>query len=148
MRYRFKNMGQQPCWIEAAWIGFFVEKFRNGQLTFPSEMNDQFRVMVAGFVEPGQSVGDQGGLYRLSADQLGLLSEGGAGVIMYGMCQYRSPSKHLFSTRFAYQIPVGENAVWNGYPVNDPAHWRDGIVKRPKLNIDDPIEYIDLTVEA
>ena len=144
MRYRFKNMGQQPCWIEAAWIGFFVGKFDNGQLTFPSEINDQFRVMVAGFVEPGQSVGDQGGLYRLDAEQLALLSEGGAGVIMYGMCQYRSPSKHLFSTRFAYQIPVGENQAWDGYPVNDPAHWRDGVVKQPKIRISDPIEYTEL----
>ena len=123
MRFRFKNVGKQPCWIEAAWIGFYVGRFEQGRLTMPNQIEEQFRVMRAGFVQPGESVGSEGAHYRLPNDDLALLSAGGAGVVMYGVCQYRSLAKYVFGTRFAYQINVGENYLrWAGFPVDDWQH--------------------------
>jgi len=144
--YGFKNIGTQPCWIEAAWMTFFIAMFDDrGQLNMPDDLPDWFRVANTGLVEPGHSIQRGGGFYGVRLGEIDIIERGG-GLIVFGMCQYRSLAGDLFCTRYAYQIPVQRThnkSLDRGHPVANPAYWRDGLVRCAKLEQSDPIDWID-----
>lgn len=144
--HRFENVGSQPCWIVANWFGFYISKFDSrGQLHLPDEFESWFRGDTAGFVQPKQCIDGSGGHYGITEEQRIILENGG-GLIICGMCQYRSLDKRLFATRFAYRAPVtigSTTALGPGIPVNSAAHWRDGLVAAPRMLHGDPVVWLD-----
>jgi hypothetical protein len=144
--HRFENVGSQPCWIVANWFGFYISKFDDrGQLHLPDDFESWFRGDTAGFIQPRKGIDSGGGHYGISEEQRIILENGG-GLIICGMCQYRSLDKRLFATQFAYQAPVTIGNVassGSGMPVNNAAHWRDGLVAAPRMLHGDPVIWLD-----
>ncbi len=150
--FSFKNIGSQPCWIESAWLTFYIKERdymggtsdTGGTIILPDGLNDWFRVANSGFIQPGQSIDCGGGFLGVQKAEIEIIEKGG-GVVVFGMCQYRSLAGSIHCTRYAFHVPIQRphnKSLDRGHPVANPAYWRDGLVKAAKLEHSDPISWI------
>lgn len=151
--FSFKNIGSQPCWIESAWLTFYIKERdykgvtsdEGGTLILPDGLSDCFRVANSGFVQPGQSINCGGGFYSVQKAEIEIIEKGG-GVIVFGMCQYRSLAGDIHCTRYAFHVPIQRphnTSLDRGQPVVNSSYWRDGLVNAAKLDHSDPVIWID-----
>lgn len=142
MRLKFdvKNFGNQPCWIDAIWHGFFVSTDESPTIS-PDQML-QFRGPTAGFVLPGQSFAAAGAIYKLPPADLDLLNISPRGIAIFGAIQYRNASGHIFCSRFAFHANLGDGRD-RLHPISVAEHWRDGRIKAVKMDLSDTIEFLD-----
>lgn len=137
--FQMRNYGNQPCWFENLWLGFFVYSGRDDNILPDQPLS--FYHEKPGFVPPGGSIDFRGTMYRMPIEYLDLLNARPQGTIMFGASQYRDAAGNFFCSRFAYRIHVGSGSDAL-MPISIAGHWQDGRIKALKVLPNDPIEFI------
>lgn len=144
--FTIRNVGNQPCWIEAIWAGFYMAKAEGVEIEWPEVIRDAFLLARSGFLQVNESMYVGGSFWRfdqVTFDMLKPDSQTGYSVILYGMFQYRGLANHIFATRFAYHLNGHENKRFIAAPLPVRSHWQDGRVLKPKLAKEDSIAWIE-----